>query len=185
MKCSGCGTEKPQSEFYNKHGTKCRTCCAQRCRTWRKNNLERAAANSKRWRINNPEKHRAARRRAAGIPEPTRPMPTNCECCGALPKKKALAADHNHRTGIFRGWLCLPCNVALGMVEDSCDRLLALAFYLRQHHGDIQCEEGCNAQGSWEETRRPDYTTGYQDGSQERASRSQTGELRPYGEKTL
>ena len=42
-----------------------------------------------------------------------------------------------------------------------------------------------HASGSGQETRRPDYTTGYQDGSQERASRSQTGELRPYGEKTL
>lgn len=46
-------------------------------------------------------------------------------------KVKRLAVDHNHETGEVRGLLCLSCNVALGLVDDDVNRLLALAEYLR------------------------------------------------------
>jgi len=56
-----------------------------------------------------------------------RPKPDNCEVCGAM----GVVMDHNHRTMKFRGWICNRCNVALGMVKDNSETLIALAEYLR------------------------------------------------------
>jgi hypothetical protein len=60
----------------------------------------------------------------------TRSRPDVCECCGEPPRRRALHYDHNHVTGAFRGWLCHGCNVALGAVGDSTDRLERLIAYL-------------------------------------------------------
>jgi hypothetical protein len=62
--------------------------------------------------------------RRAGAPDPTRPRTESCEICGAPPGRKALALDHDHRTGRFRGWLCLNCNHALGKIGDSLESLI-------------------------------------------------------------
>lgn len=59
-----------------------------------------------------------------------RPKPECCEVCGQDHPKIVL--DHCHETGAFRGWLCDPCNVVLGLVKDSADRLDKLAQHLRQ-----------------------------------------------------
>jgi len=61
-----------------------------------------------------------------------RPKPGKCECCGA---RAPLVFDHDHKTGNFRGWLCHPCNLALGHVNDSPQRLRQLAQYLEAHAG--------------------------------------------------
>jgi hypothetical protein len=65
----------------------------------------------------------------------TRSKPDHCEVCGAAGSdfKRGLCFDHDHDTGAFRGWLCTRCNVALGMVNDSVERLQALSDYLRVH----------------------------------------------------
>lgn len=52
-----------------------------------------------------------------------------CEACG---KKKWLAVDHNHQTGITRGILCRRCNGVLGMMEDNAEAIQQLADYLRR-----------------------------------------------------
>lgn len=59
-----------------------------------------------------------------------RPKPDCCEVCGNRHSKIVL--DHCHGTGAFRGWLCDPCNVVLGMVKDDAGRLEKLADHLRQ-----------------------------------------------------
>lgn len=56
------------------------------------------------------------------------PKPTHCDVCGNHHKKIVL--DHCHDTGAVRGWLCDPCNVVLGLVKDSPERLEKLAAYL-------------------------------------------------------
>ena len=33
-----------------------------------------------------------------------------CAICGNLPKKSKFAVDHDHKTGLIRGILCLICN---------------------------------------------------------------------------
>lgn len=33
-----------------------------------------------------------------------------CELCGNVPKSRGLHEDHDHKTGLHRGWLCARCN---------------------------------------------------------------------------
>lgn len=54
-----------------------------------------------------------------------------CAVCGGPPMGKGrYHVDHCHSTGRVRGLLCHKCNVTLGMVQDSCEHLLALVDYL-------------------------------------------------------
>lgn len=50
-----------------------------------------------------------------------------CAICGEAPTTKRLAVDHDHETGELRGLLCVPCNAALGVLEDNLD---AVSEYL-------------------------------------------------------
>src|ERR1039458_5756565 len=47
--------------------------------------------------------------------------PTHCECCGKVPSKWAL--DHDHETGVMRGWICEQCNIGLGQLGDDIEGL--------------------------------------------------------------
>lgn len=61
-----------------------------------------------------------------------RPIPNNCEICGAEASsfKKRLHFDHSHKTGRFRGWICNNCNWVLGLVKDNKEVLQQLIEYL-------------------------------------------------------
>jgi|SRR6266850_252416 len=78
---------------------------------------------------------RASNRKYQGCPEPTRPEPANCECCGT-PKPcnrgRSFRLDHDHKTGIFRGWLCHKCNVGIGALGDNEAGLLLALAYIRR-----------------------------------------------------
>lgn len=66
---------------------------------------------------------------------------SKCAICGTAhqekPEKKwgraRLAVDHNHATGIVRGLLCHPCNVSIGLMQESPQRLRDAADYLEKH----------------------------------------------------
>ena len=62
-----------------------------------------------------------------------RPKPEQCEVCGAM---GTICLDHDHNTNEFRGWICNRCNVALGMVKDNSETLIALAEYIRKSRGE-------------------------------------------------
>jgi hypothetical protein len=63
-----------------------------------------------------------------------------CKACGRHQRlfNKSLAVDHNHACcagekscgGCVRGLLCGPCNTALGLLEDSRERIKSLDDYL-------------------------------------------------------
>lgn len=76
-------------------------------------------------------RNREAKRKERGIPEPTRPCPERCEACGGLPNGKgSLHSDHDHGTGLWRGWLCSKCNAGLGLLGDGIEGILAIVTYL-------------------------------------------------------
>lgn len=59
-----------------------------------------------------------------------------CDICGrtdSAVKGKALLLDHCHSTGVVRGVLCQPCNIALGGFDDDIDRMRAAISYLEKH----------------------------------------------------
>ncbi len=57
-----------------------------------------------------------------------------CEACGGDARGRNGHVDHAHETGRVRGLLCSGCNVALGQVEESIDRLNALIKYIGEHN---------------------------------------------------
>lgn len=50
-----------------------------------------------------------------------------CAGCGRVAN---LHVDHDHASGVVRGLLCINCNLTLGHVDDSIERLISLASYL-------------------------------------------------------
>lgn len=65
-----------------------------------------------------------------GLPAPTRPEPPICECCERPPGRTSLHLDHCHLTHTFRGWLCNPCNRAIGMLGDTLEGVRRAEKYL-------------------------------------------------------
>jgi len=59
-----------------------------------------------------------------------------CKLCSkdltTLPEKQ-VHLDHDHTTGKIRGFLCMPCNVGLGMMGDSIEGLQRAMDYLKDN----------------------------------------------------
>lgn len=103
---------------------------------WVKANPDKHKAIQARYHEKNPLARRAEKLKARyGItPEQYDVMLAaqggHCACCPAVPGKKPLFVDHNHRTGAVRGLLCHGCNVALGAIAEDVERTLELVAYL-------------------------------------------------------
>jgi hypothetical protein len=107
---------------------------------WRETNRESirsyASAYNKKRRLNpaHVDRERARLRKwhrvnTLGIKDATDEMPqVPCEICGR--EGLRLCCDHDHDTGLARGWLCVSCNRALGYLQDSPRLLAAALMYL-------------------------------------------------------
>lgn len=56
-----------------------------------------------------------------------------CEICNNAGR---ICFDHCHKTGKFRGWICMNCNTALGMVNDNVEILKLLIKYVENNSVD-------------------------------------------------
>lgn len=122
---------------------KCVLCAKEEYKQWASSNTGKIRGRMRIWRAANREKIREYWRKARpkslarerikqGLPVPTRPVSSTCEICGRAPQGKALALDHCHKQGIFRGWLCTQCNLGLAMFKDDPVAFLAAFRYLAQ-----------------------------------------------------
>lgn len=64
-----------------------------------------------------------------GARRPVTKAPLECEICGGGYK---ISWDHNHSTGKHRGWICMHCNTALGLVKDNIFILQRMIEYLEK-----------------------------------------------------
>lgn len=90
---------------------------------------------------NKTEKYKRISRKYRGIPEPTRPCPKTCECCGNPPGRIALVVDHCHTTNIFRGWLCNRCNIGIGALRDNLAGVQKAVVYLAAFENTLVAQQ--------------------------------------------
>lgn len=131
--CTKCKVEKPDTETMFRRDNRvetvryyseCRECECLAGQKRRKGNKAYMARTS-------------ARRRERAVEAAGRPRPDKCEICdrppgGKGPADKALHYDHNHATGVFRGWACQDCNHCLGKMRDDPALLRRMADYLER-----------------------------------------------------
>ncbi|MEV6327331.1 endonuclease VII domain-containing protein [Streptomyces sp. NPDC051909] len=116
--CRGCGKTKPHSEWHLKNSAS--DGLASRCKECK------AAVG--------PAGHL---RRKYGITEAERDQMIRdqggvCIICLQTP---AVHVDHCHKTGKVRGVLCLNCNIGLGLLKESPDRIRRAIAYLEGSRG--------------------------------------------------
>ena len=137
--CTVCKTAKPFEDFYNglkakkqRYSTnkkylhsRCKECDHARVKIYHKNNRTRL---TKQQLI----RHRF---REYGLTEEeynNMVLSQNnlCAICNNPSKNKALAIDHNHKTGEVRGLLCHNCNLAIGLFKENISVFTSAIKYL-------------------------------------------------------
>ena len=125
--CSKCGEEKPILEFdRNPQGRKgrrshCKMCMKHMKAKW-------YSEKGKEWHAKN---HRRIKYGYEGK------VPALCAICRVYMVGGTTATgaccDHDHKTGRVRGFLCQPCNRALGQMNDSPLRFARATLYLLKY----------------------------------------------------
>jgi hypothetical protein len=64
---------------------------------------------------------------------PPRPLGSPCDLCGCTCRKVVL--DHCHESQAYRGEICQPCNIALGLLGDTEEGVLKAYRYLQKANG--------------------------------------------------
>ena len=57
-----------------------------------------------------------------------------CKTCDFVGPGKKLHVDHDHKTGLVRGLICVRCNVLIGMAQEQPARFRAAIIYLERHN---------------------------------------------------
>lgn len=145
QRCSFCKEVKHLDQFNNDPSKKlgrrttCFPCNKERGRLWRqKNSAYDKMKKREWWKAHKDEKRMQAwkqyviditvdRYKGLLVEQQNR-----CKICGidGTGLKKALAPDHDHKTGVVRGLLCCNCNQGLGRFHDSPTKLAAAIAYL-------------------------------------------------------
>lgn len=110
-------------------------------------NFQKKADRHKKWRKDNPEAWKRAKKKAAlkaayGITldqyeHKFKEQNGVCDICKKTPEERSsrsrgLSVDHNHATGKIRGLLCHVCNTFLSVYEAHGDNVRA---YMEKHSG--------------------------------------------------
>lgn len=153
LRCSKCKKVKPEDQFSackknvnrNFRTSWCNTCRNLKSKAWREANPDKVKSHNTKYRELHPGK---STEYSIGVTlDEKRAMfaaqGSVCGICrshahGTKHSKRdpndvvAWCADHDHKTGKFRGVLCQRCNHALGLVGDSVELLKKLIKYLEK-----------------------------------------------------
>lgn len=87
-----------------------------------------------------------------------------CAVCGkalvlfSTDRTEAPVVDHNHETGVVRGILCHPCNVAVGWIEKRPKRTLQAMEYISRNRAFTKRPPKCQSKNwspkDWAANRR-------------------------------
>jgi hypothetical protein len=139
-KCTKCGIEKPQSEFYKDKSrpsgkrSSCKNCDKLKSHLWRKADPHktrecwRASKLKKKYNITNQQ-----------YEDMKIEQNDCCAICNVVLGFGHLSAiDHCHKTGKVRGLLCRNCNLLLGNAKDNIDILKSAQIYLKKYNQKTQ-----------------------------------------------
>ena len=129
--CCRCKELKPETNFskFKKNKNGLNNACKACINSWKRNyslaHPEKIKEANKKWYAAKGRKYHLERKYGIRVED----VPQSCQVCGS---RKRICVDHNHETGIVRGFLCNRCNVVLGKVRDNPSLLEKLALYLRE-----------------------------------------------------
>ena len=139
--CWACKETKSPDQFWRNQAA-CKTCGTAKAKAWAAANRALLANRRRDKRKANLEHHKDIVRRCLyGIePEAYQTLRKKqndlCAVCGEAEIGRALAIDHDHKTGKIRGLLCKGCNRGLGYFRDRSDLLDKAKEYLNAHASD-------------------------------------------------
>lgn len=131
--CRKCHEQKPLDGFkptkQNKDGRSgtCRDCDNAAYREWYQRNRYKKLASTNRYKA-----IKLGYKGGAMVYPADGDLPPNngrCQICDET-SDRLLHLDHDHETGVIRGWLCQKCNRGLGLFQDSPERLKQALTYL-------------------------------------------------------
>lgn len=128
-KCNRCGQQKALSEFsfVSKKGYPKNSLMYRGCKTC----LHKKIVSLKREKMYGVSDEQYQRMLVA--------QDSRCAICGRkqedLKASRGLAIDHDHATGKVRGLLCGKCNTAIGLFDDSTERMVAAIRYMEASNG--------------------------------------------------
>ena len=148
-RCCRCKTEKPLDQFWKASNTydgldrRCQDCAYNLSNAWRLKNLEKVAADQRRWREENPGRvQESFRKRRYDVAhgwyaQTLAAQNGRCAICKSADAGNlgTFHVDHCHKTGAVRGLLCGNCNHLLGKAQDNLEILEAAKQYLLAHRG--------------------------------------------------
>jgi len=101
-------------------------------------------AKNERWRMTDPDRLATYKLARYGLTREDydrilEAQGARCAICGVLGAEtgRALAVDHNYRTGRVRGLLCVPCNCGIGQLRDDPERARRATEYLAQDGSEV------------------------------------------------
>lgn len=104
---------------------------------WRKKNVEAHRAAQSRWRAKYPHKTRSRylqRNYKLTLEQFELLKDVQQGKCGiCLKEVKRLVVDHNHKTGVVRGLLCISCNAGIGQLKDDVEIMFKAIAYLQRY----------------------------------------------------
>lgn len=143
--CRICGTTKALDQFHTrasgrKPAAECKSCASERSRKWHASKGDnRRHRMKKRYADMTATEHEIRRTKYVcktyGLtPEQYAALLADCgnlcHICGENRTTQRLAVDHCHDSLEVRGLICKRCNSAIGLADESADRLARMIEYL-------------------------------------------------------